>query len=119
MQRQADGLAGGHRATPDDDDDIDDAPTTDTAKVAGYFDSLGFGVDWDYDSRTGLHWHEIFSGGSSIKLLIQIDYSAPLDDLKSDLPLLAEGKPSTCASNWQVRGSIENIRLVVARMAQS
>lgn len=93
--------------------DISDVVKDVTDEVATYFRSLGFDVTWDFQRRTGLHWYEICEDG---KLLVQIDYGAPLADLKEDLPKLARDGASTCASTWEVRGPIENLRRVVARM---
>ena len=83
--------------------------------VAAYFRSIGFEVTWDFYKHTGLRWYEIYDGDVQ---LIQIDFGAPLADLKTDLPMLARGEKSTCSSNWEVRGPIENVRRVVARMKE-
>lgn len=82
--------------------------------VAAYFRALGFTVTWDL-SRDGLRWYEIYDGDT---LLVQIDFGAALADLITDLPLLAAGKPSTCASNWTVRGESNGLARVVERMTK-
>lgn len=84
------------------------------AEVRGFFRLMAFDVDWDLDLRTGNHWHEICEGN---RILLQIDFAAPLSDLRSDLPLLATGQPSTCASNWQVRGSLADLQRIARSMA--
>lgn len=84
-----------------------------TGDVPDYFRSIGFEVDWDFN-QDGLHWYEVIDGKT---LLLQIDYGAPLADLMSDLPRLARGEASSCASSWEVRGPIEGLRRVVDRMS--
>jgi hypothetical protein len=81
--------------------------------VAAYFRSLGFTVTWDFDKRTGLHWYEIYEDD---KLLAQIDFGAPLADIQEDLPLLVADKPGTSKSTWEVRGPIDDLRRLVAKM---
>jgi hypothetical protein len=83
-------------------------------EVRQFFRRIAFDVDWDLDLSTGNHWHELWEGK---RILLQIDFSAPLSDLRSDLPLLAAGQPSTCASNWQVRGSLEDLQRITWAMA--
>jgi hypothetical protein len=89
-------------------------------EAAQYFRSLGYRVEWDYkntrhpDGSTTTHaWLEIVAGGN---LVVQIDMNAPLADLKTDLPLLVRGEPSTCASNWEVRGELDELRNLVDSM---
>jgi hypothetical protein len=84
-------------------------------EIATYFRDLGFIVTWDFDKRTGLHWYEIYDGK---ELLAQIDFGAPLAEIKEDLPQLAYGRSATSTGPvlWEVRGTLESLQRVVQKM---
>jgi len=89
--------------------------------VAKYFRLIGFEVTWDFDKRTGLRWYEIYDGDEQ---LVQIDFGVPLAELLTELPRLAAMEEDDPArrdpkATWEVRGSLEDLRRVVARMRET
>jgi len=80
-------------------------------EVTRFFRSVGYTVTWDF--RGAARWHEIYEGD---EMLLQIDMGPSLADILRDLPLLAEGKPGTSASDYGVRGSLENLKKVAVRV---
>ncbi len=82
-------------------------------EISNYFRSIGFQVTWDFNRTARKEWYEIMDDGVTI---LQIDFTATLDSIKEDFPLLAQGLPGTSNVDWEVRGTDEAIQHVVARM---
>lgn len=98
-----------------------------SGSVPDYFRSLGYEVSWDFDKYTGLRWCEVYEPRADPnmpgRMLAQIDQHAPLAEIQRDLPLLARGSAPTSdpdpGDNWEVRGSLEDLKAIVARMSDS
>jgi hypothetical protein len=69
-------------------------------EVARFFQSLGYEVDWDFDSKG--RWYEI---GDDKGVFCQIDSGVPLAHIIEDMACFADGKDGTSASDYEIRGT--------------
>jgi hypothetical protein len=81
----------------------------DDDEFANFFRGLGFEVDHDFSAREGKKGYEMRLGGA---LVMQIDMGVPLAHVLEDLPLLAENKPGTSASDYSIHATAETLKTV-------
>ena len=88
-------------------------------EFANFFRGLGLDVDWDFSARENRRWYEMRLGGA---LVMQVDMGVPLAHVLEDLPLMAEDKPGTSASDYTVNATVETLkticRLIVERRSE-
>lgn len=80
-----------------------------------FFAGLGCAVTWDYHG--GARWYEILDED---RLVMQIDMGVPLAHFLEDLPLLAQDKPGTSSSKYEVRIERESdLKEICVRVAKA
>lgn len=68
-----------------------------------FFESLGYRVTWDANTRTGEDWWEVMKGD---QLVAQVDTLATVDEIKRDFSCWARGEepPQDGSRNYVVSG---------------
>jgi hypothetical protein len=70
--------------------------------VTKYFESLGYEVDWDFSAITREKWYELMLDG---KLILQLDFNAPLKEFFADLPRFIQGKGGNGPTDYSIRAN--------------
>jgi hypothetical protein len=85
-------------------------------EVIRYFESLGYKVGWDCRYKKGEYWHEIKKDG---KLIAQIDFDVPLNDIIEDFTCIHEGRDPTSNPKYIINGYGEEFNELMRKVAEN